>query len=109
MHKQVEEGGFKNLKPPKKKGSETKESGRGGAVGGGGKGGGGIGGADRRLSREETVVALGNTGYDQGMGNRGEVFMTWEGFEPGTWSLELWDLADSRIPHLFIFGIPICK
>ena len=31
-------------------------------------------------------------GYDQGMGNRGEVFMTWEGFEPGTWSLELWDL-----------------
>ena len=30
--------------------------------------------------------------YDQGMGNRGEVFMTWEGFEPGTWSLELWDL-----------------
>ena len=29
--------------------------------------------------------------YDQGMGNRGEVFMTWEGFEPGTWSLELWD------------------
>ena len=27
--------------------------------------------------------------YDQGMGNRGEVFMTWEGFEPGTWSLEL--------------------
>ena len=21
-----------------------------------------------------------------------EVFMTWEGFEPGTWSLELWDL-----------------
>ena len=42
MHKQVEvQGGFKNLKPPKKKGSETKESGRGGAVGGGGKGGGG--------------------------------------------------------------------
>ena len=31
-------------------------------------------------------------GYDWGMGNRGEVFMTWEGFEPGTWSLELWDL-----------------
>ena len=30
--------------------------------------------------------------YDQGMGNRGEVFMTREGFEPGTWSLELWDL-----------------
>ena len=30
--------------------------------------------------------------YDQGMGNRGEVFMSWEGFEPGTWSLELWDL-----------------
>ena len=30
--------------------------------------------------------------YDWGMGNRGEVFMTWEGFEPGTWSLELWDL-----------------
>ena len=30
--------------------------------------------------------------YDRGMGNRGEVFMTWEGFEPGTWSLELWDL-----------------
>ena len=26
----------------------------------------------------------------QGMGNRGEV--SWEGFEPGTWSLELWDL-----------------
>ena len=37
MHKQVEvQGGFKNLKPPKKKGSETKESGRGGAAGGGG-------------------------------------------------------------------------
>ena len=33
-----------------------------------------------------------NNPYDQGMGNRGEVFMTWEGFEPGTWSLELWDL-----------------
>ena len=32
------------------------------------------------------------TDYDQGMGNRGEVFMTGEGFEPGTWSLELWDL-----------------
>ena len=32
------------------------------------------------------------TSYDWGMGNRGEVFMTWEGFEPGTWSLELWDL-----------------
>ena len=31
MHKQVEvQGGFKNLKPPKKKGSEAKESGRGG-------------------------------------------------------------------------------
>ena len=30
--------------------------------------------------------------YDQGMGNRGEVFITWKGFEPGTWSLELWDL-----------------
>ena len=42
MHKQVEvQGGFKNLKPPKKKGSETKESGRGGAVGGGGVRGGG--------------------------------------------------------------------
>ena len=37
MHKHVEvQGGFKNLKPPKKKGSEVKESGRGGAVGGGG-------------------------------------------------------------------------
>ena len=33
----------------------------------------------------------GSADYDQGMGNRGEVFMTWEGFEPGTWSLELWD------------------
>ena len=31
MHKQVEvQGGFKNLKPPKKKGSETKESEEGG-------------------------------------------------------------------------------
>ena len=35
------------------------------------------------------------TNYDQGMGNRGEVFMTWEGFEPGTWSLELWDLMET--------------
>ena len=37
MHKQVEvQGGFKNLKPPKKKGSETKDSGRGGGCGRGG-------------------------------------------------------------------------
>ena len=40
----------------------------------------------------QEIVGLLDTGYDQGMGNRGEVFMTWEGFEPGTWSLELWDL-----------------
>ena len=37
MHKQVEvQGGFKNLKPPKKKGSEVKEAGRGGGCGRGG-------------------------------------------------------------------------
>ena len=38
--------------------------------------------------------------YDQGMGNRGEVFMTWEGFEPGTWSLELWDLKQFELRTL---------
>ena len=38
------------------------------------------------------VLQVLKASYDQGMGNRGEVFMTWEGFEPGTWSLELWDL-----------------
>ena len=38
--------------------------------------------------------------YDQGMGNRGEVFMTWEGFEPGTWSLELWDLKQFKLRTL---------
>ena len=63
MHKQVEvQGGFKNLKPPKKKGSEVKESGRGGAVGGGGKvnRGGRQGAQQGRITA--TVVALGNTG-----------------------------------------------
>ena len=38
--------------------------------------------------------------YDWGMGNRGEVFMTWEGFEPGTWSLELWDLKQFKLRTL---------
>ena len=38
--------------------------------------------------------------YDQGMGNRGEVFMTWEGFEPGTWCLELWDLKQFKLRTL---------
>ena len=41
---------------------------------------------------KKVLIEWWNTFYDQGMGNRGEVFMTWEGFEPGTWSLELWDL-----------------
>ena len=42
MHKQVDsQGGPKNLKPAKKKGSEVKESQKGGVAGRGGKGGGG--------------------------------------------------------------------
>ena len=53
-------------KPPKKKGSEAKESGRGGAVGGGGKGGGEVnrGGRQEALQGRiaATVVAQGNTG-----------------------------------------------
>ena len=48
---------------------------------------------ERESERErERVNGKGKGCYDWGMGNRGEVFMTWEGFEPGTWSLELWDL-----------------
>ena len=50
------------------------------------------------LSQLIGCVARG--GYDQGMGNRGEVFMTWEGFEPGTWSLELWDLKQFELRTL---------
>ena len=48
--------------------------------------------ASRGLRSCLSRVGSYHLGYDQGMGNRGEVFMTWEGFEPGTWSLELWDL-----------------
>ena len=44
------------------------------------------------VSQEEILNFWRGDRYDWGMGNRGEVFMTWEGFEPGTWSLELWDL-----------------
>ena len=55
------------MKPPKKKGSEAKESGRGGGLQeGGGKGGGEVNWGGRQEAQQgriaATVVALRNTG-----------------------------------------------
>ena len=57
---------------------------------------------EKLLKEQKESKGYARQRYDQGMGNRGEVFMTWEGFEPGTWSLELWDPKQFKLGTLLL-------